>query len=82
GLHLAKRIAQHLGGDIIVESEFGKGSTFIFSIATGPLNHIEDVARQERPTHQRALLPEGYNHAANTGFSDNGHGLSSEKKTI
>jgi len=37
GLHLSKQIATKLGGDIVVESEFGKGSTFTLSVSTGPL---------------------------------------------
>jgi len=40
GLYLSKKIANLLGGDIAVESEFGKGSTFIFVLPLG-----EDEAR-------------------------------------
>jgi protein-histidine pros-kinase len=34
GLHLSQKLAQLLNGKISVESEFGKGSTFILSINT------------------------------------------------
>jgi two-component system phosphate regulon sensor histidine kinase PhoR len=38
GLSIAKHLAQGLGGEISVESEFGKGSTFCFTlpVAAGP----------------------------------------------
>ena len=35
GLYLSRLIAQNLGGDIAVTSEFGKGSTFTASVAIG-----------------------------------------------
>jgi len=40
GLNLSKQIAQNLGGDIVVDSEFGRGSTFTLSISTGPLKNV------------------------------------------
>ena len=30
GLHISQRITEQFGGKIVLESEFGKGSTFIF----------------------------------------------------
>jgi signal transduction histidine kinase len=30
GLHISQRISEQFGGKIVVESEFGQGSTFIF----------------------------------------------------
>jgi signal transduction histidine kinase len=38
GLTISKMIIQELGGEINVESEFGKGSTFTFTI---PLDEYE-----------------------------------------
>ena len=34
GLAIAKQLATQLNGDIIVESEYGKGSTFTLKILT------------------------------------------------
>ena len=41
GLHLAKQLAQQLGGDITVSSVYGEGSTFIFTVATAALQNTE-----------------------------------------
>ncbi len=41
GLHLSKQIAEKLGGDITVESEYGEGSTFTVSIATGDMTNAQ-----------------------------------------
>ena len=40
GLAISKRLAEMLGGDLTVESEPGRGSTFSLSIATGPLEGV------------------------------------------
>jgi two-component system, sensor histidine kinase len=40
GLIISKRFAQMLGGDIAVESVPGKGSSFLVSVETGPLDGI------------------------------------------
>ena len=56
GLAICKRLAMMLGGDVTVHSEFGKGSTFGVTIATGSLT---DVAFIELPDRQSAR------HAAN-----------------
>jgi signal transduction histidine kinase/CheY-like chemotaxis protein len=41
GLAISRRLARILGGDIAVVSEYGKGSTFSLTIATGPLAGIK-----------------------------------------
>ncbi len=41
GLAISKRLALMLGGDIAVESEAGRGSTFSVTIATGPLDNVK-----------------------------------------
>jgi signal transduction histidine kinase/FixJ family two-component response regulator len=40
GLVISKRLAKLLGGDIIVSSELGKGSTFTVTVDTGPLTGV------------------------------------------
>ncbi len=50
GLAISKRLTEMLGGEILVESELGKGSTFTVTIATG---EIED-ARFVDPVAQTA----------------------------
>ncbi|HEV3004521.1 MAG TPA: response regulator, partial [Pirellulales bacterium] len=41
GLTISRRLAQLLGGDITIESVYGRGSRFRLSIATGPLDGVE-----------------------------------------
>jgi signal transduction histidine kinase/ActR/RegA family two-component response regulator/HPt (histidine-containing phosphotransfer) domain-containing protein len=52
GLSISKRLAQMLGGDIIVESVVGEGSTFTLTIDAGPLDpskfHDASLARPMR----------------------------------
>jgi PAS domain S-box-containing protein len=40
GLRISKSLAQLLGGDITVSSTPGKGSSFTFTIATGPIANV------------------------------------------
>jgi len=41
GLHISKMICQTFGGDIVVHSEFGKGTTFTFLFALENDENIE-----------------------------------------
>ena len=43
GLTISRRLAKMLGGDITVESVYGRGSRFRLTIATGPLTGVELV---------------------------------------
>jgi len=40
GLTISRRFAQMMGGDITAESELGKGSRFVATIRTGPLDGV------------------------------------------
>jgi len=44
GLYLSQQLAQRLGGAISVASQYGVGSTFTLSIATGSLTNVEWLA--------------------------------------
>ncbi len=59
GLAIAKRLAESLGGDIVVRSTSGKGSAFLLKVATGSLKRVSmltnpgDAACQAGP----AVMP-------------------------
>jgi signal transduction histidine kinase/CheY-like chemotaxis protein len=40
GLHLAKKIAEKLGGDITIDTYYGKGSVFTVTVSTGDLSKV------------------------------------------
>jgi PAS domain S-box-containing protein len=42
GLAITRRLTRMLGGELTVESQPGRGSTFRFTIATGPLDHVQE----------------------------------------
>ncbi|MBN1912536.1 MAG: response regulator [Pirellulales bacterium] len=43
GLPISREIARGLGGDLIVESELGGGSTFTVTVDTGPLDGVQMI---------------------------------------
>lgn len=62
GLAISRRIALALGGNLAVQSEFGKGSTFTATIDTGPLDDVEileyPLADGVHGLHKRPTLDE------------------------
>ena len=64
GLSISKRLAELLGGDIVAESEEGKGSTFLLTIAPKitvgevslPLSGIILLTNEEKPLEGRSIL--------------------------
>jgi signal transduction histidine kinase/ActR/RegA family two-component response regulator len=48
GLSIARRLARTLGGDVVAQSELGRGSTFTVRVATGPVDGKEwDTQHEE-----------------------------------
>jgi signal transduction histidine kinase/HPt (histidine-containing phosphotransfer) domain-containing protein/ActR/RegA family two-component response regulator len=55
GLTISRRFARALGGDIVVTSEYGKGSTFMVTIETGSLNGVRMLAEKEFASLERSV---------------------------
>lgn len=54
GLPISRRLARMLGGDLVAESEFGHGSTFILTI---PAEFSEEQSKAEQPAAAKQIAP-------------------------
>ncbi|MFO0836891.1 MAG: ATP-binding protein [Phycisphaerae bacterium] len=59
GLTISRRLARVLGGDIVVESEPGKGSTFRVTVGTGPLTAVRWLENPKESDFAGAPQPSG-----------------------
>jgi PAS domain S-box-containing protein len=57
GLTISKRLTEILGGEIAVESEYGRGSRFRVTIATGPLDGVLMIKPNEMKSAPGAPKP-------------------------
>jgi PAS domain S-box-containing protein len=57
GLTISRCLAQMLGGDIVVSSAQGKGSTFSVTVATGPLDNVRMLEDQDQVLQQTNTEP-------------------------
>jgi len=55
GLAISRRFAEALGGDLSVQSKYGAGSVFTFTVDTGPLENIRIVGVNELLASQTAV---------------------------
>ncbi|HEX6992973.1 MAG TPA: CheR family methyltransferase [Gammaproteobacteria bacterium] len=58
GLSICRALGRMLGGDVTVETEIGKGSTFTVTVATGNLKGVELFQPQEGPMSARIAYAE------------------------
>ncbi len=59
GLYISRHLAAMLGGELTAESTPGRGSTFTFTVATGPLKNVRFV----RPDRDGLGMPQRQGHA-------------------
>ena len=60
GLAISKRLAMMLGGDIVVSTKEGEGSTFCVTVETGPIDNVpmlEDVTEKTAADMHKADVP-------------------------
>jgi PAS domain S-box-containing protein len=57
GLALSKRMAGMLGGNITFSSEQGKGSTFVLTVSTGPLEDVHMLQIADMYNDQSSSMP-------------------------
>lgn len=50
GLRISKCLAELLGGDLVVMSQIGKGSTFTATVPTGPIDNVAILTKEQAST--------------------------------
>jgi len=60
GLTISRRFARALGGDIVVASELGKGSTFTMTVETGPLKGVAMMGQNELAVQDSSAAESGH----------------------
>jgi signal transduction histidine kinase/CheY-like chemotaxis protein len=68
GLPIARRLARMLGGDLTVESEFGKGSTFMLTVPLKVPTHLTEMQTPTpMPARPQLSIPASIPHPLRTG---------------
>ena len=71
GLHLSKSITNKLGGDITVESEFGRGSTFTLTIRTENSESLKFIEEEETEVNPIEAVAKNVATSSNSSNSSN-----------